>query len=43
MNEQLLMMVVFGSILVGFGVFASYMAGRQEDRERREEKSGQLS
>jgi hypothetical protein len=36
MNEQLLMVVVFGSILAGLGLFASYMEYRQKEQERRE-------
>jgi hypothetical protein len=41
MNEQLLMVVVFGSIVAGLGLFASYMEYRQKEQERRKNQGDQ--
>jgi preprotein translocase subunit YajC len=38
MDEQTLVIIFFGSLVVAFAFFASYMADRQREREKKEKK-----
>jgi hypothetical protein len=39
MDEKYLILIVFGTLFVAFGGFASFMDARQKEQERREEKN----
>lgn len=39
MDEQTLAIIVFGSLVVAFAFFSSYMASRQLDQEEKEAKA----
>ncbi len=39
MSEQTIVVIIFGSLVVAFGAFASYMADRQQDEEKREKQN----
>lgn len=39
MDEQTLAIIVFGSLVVAFAFFSSYMAQRQKDQDEKEAKA----